>query len=95
VSNPPYLTEEELQTADPEVAAHEPHSALAAGTDGLNDLRILLNGAKPFLAQGGLLALETGIAQGDALHTLAKENGLQGEVLEDLSQRPRFFFAQL
>ena len=94
VSNPPYLTEAEMETAEPEVAAHEPHSALVAGTDGLDDLRILLAGAKAHLAEGGLLALETGIAQGEALHALARENGLSGEVLEDLSQRPRFFFAQ-
>lgn len=94
VSNPPYLTESEMKTAAPEVASHEPHTALAAGIDGLDDLRILLAGANAHLAEGGLLALETGIAQGDALHALAQENGLQGEVLEDLNQRPRFFFAQ-
>ncbi len=94
VSNPPYLTGEEMRTAAPEVAAHEPHAALAAGTDGMDDLRILLAGAPTFLAEGGLLALETGIAQGDALQALAQENGLQGEVLEDLNQRPRYFFAQ-
>ena len=93
VSNPPYLTEAELQTAAPEVADHEPRRALVAGSDGLDDLRVILAGAPPFLAEGGLLALETGIAQTAALEALATENGLQSETLEDLSQRPRFFFA--
>ncbi|CAI8294804.1 MAG: Release factor glutamine methyltransferase [Opitutia bacterium UBA7350] len=95
VSNPPYLTEAEMESAAPEVAAHEPRSALVAGADGLQDLRILLVGAASYLARGGLLALETGIAQEAALHNLAEENGLQGEALEDLNQRPRFFLAQV
>lgn len=94
VSNPPYLTAEEMQTAAPEVVDHEPHSALAAGSDGLDDLRVILASAAPHLAKGGLLSLETGIAQGASLHSLAKEKGLVGELLEDLDQRPRFFFAK-
>ena len=95
VSNPPYLTEAEMETAAPEVTAYEPHAALVAGADGLRDLRILLAGAALHLVKGGLLALETGIAQGDALLALAQEHGLLGTILEDLNQRPRFFFAQL
>ena len=93
VSNPPYLTEAEMQTAEPEVIDHEPATALVAGADGLDDLRILLEGAPKFLSEGGLLALETGIAQSEALSTMAKEAGLTGETIEDLSGRPRFFFA--
>ena len=93
VSNPPYLTEAEMQTAAPEVISHEPHSALVAGSDGLDDLRIILSQAKRFLAPGGLLAMETGIAQSEALINLASEADLSGESIEDLSDRPRFFFA--
>lgn len=93
VSNPPYLTESEMQTAEPEVVGHEPHSALVSGGEGLDDLRLILNQAKSFLTEGGLLAMETGIAQQDALKELAAASGLTGESLEDLSERPRFFFA--
>ncbi|WPJ94085.1 peptide chain release factor N(5)-glutamine methyltransferase [Coraliomargarita algicola] len=93
VSNPPYLTEAEMQTAEPEVIQHEPHSALVAGTDGLDDFRVLLEGAPKFLAPGGLLAMETGIAQSEALSEMAQLAGLQGQSIEDLSGRPRFFFA--
>ena len=93
VSNPPYLTEGEMQTAEPEVVGHEPHSALVSGNEGMDDLRILLEQAKAYLVKGGLLAMETGIAQHDALKELAAANGLTGESLEDLSERPRFFFA--
>ena len=40
VSNPPYLTEAEMQTAEPEVISNEPHSALVSGVDGLDDLQL-------------------------------------------------------
>ncbi len=93
VSNPPYLTEAEMQTAEPEVVGHEPHSALVSGGDGLNDLRLILAEAKPFLAEGGLLAVETGIAQHELLNELATAADLTSESVEDLSERPRFFFA--
>jgi len=93
VSNPPYLTESEMQTAEPEVVGHEPHGALLSGGDGLDDLRLILKGAKTFLAKGGLLAMETGVAQHEKLKELAAAAGLAGgESLEDLSERPRFFF---
>lgn len=94
VSNPPYLTEAEMKTAEPEVIDHEPHCALVAGADGLNDFRILLEGTPKFLTEGGLLAMETGIAQSENLIDLAKQVGLSGNSIEDLSGRPRFFFVR-
>ena len=94
VSNPPYLTEEEMTTAEPEVVNHEPQCALVSGADGLDDLRLIFKDAVAFLKPGGLLALETGIAQAEALNTLAETAGLQGECIEDLSGRPRFYFAR-
>ena len=92
VANPPYLTEAEMGTAEPEVAVHEPATALVAGTDGLDDLRKILTAAKEYLAPRGLLALETGIAQHAVLKEAATTRGLVGESLQDLSERPRFFF---
>ena len=94
VSNPPYLTEEEMTTAEPEVVNHEPQCALVSGADGLDDLRLIFKDAAAFLKPGGLLALETGIAKAEALNTLAETAGLQGECIEDLSGRPRFYFAR-
>ena len=94
VSNQPYLTEEEMTTAEPEVVNHEPQCALVSGADGLDDLRLIFKDAAAFLKPGGLLALETGIAQAEALNTLAETAGLQGECIEDLSGRPRFYFAR-
>ena len=93
VSNPPYLTEAEMQTAEPEVIDHEPHSALASGQEGLDDLGLLFKSVPKYLAEGGLLALETGIGQADAIKAMASKVSLHGQSVEDLSERPRFFFA--
>lgn len=94
VSNPPYLTDAETDAAAPEVRGHEPRSALVGGLDGLVDLREIISAASPFLAPGGLLALETGIAQHAELMTLAAAHGFERiESGRDLTGRDRFIFA--
>ncbi|MBL6828629.1 MAG: hypothetical protein ISQ74_01905 [Puniceicoccaceae bacterium] len=93
MSNPPYLTEAEMLTAEPEVIGHEPRSALASGQEGLDDLRLLFKSVSNHLAEGGVLALEAGIGQADAIKAMALEVSLHGQSVEDLSEHPRFFFA--
>ena len=95
VSNPPYLTEAEWASAQPEVREHEPRGALVAADDGAADLEKILRGAREHLAPGGFVALETGIAQHARLEKFARENGFSEiETKTDLSGRPRFFFAR-
>lgn len=94
VSNPPYLTEEEWQTAEPEVRESEPRVALVAGEDGLADLLAILGQAAVALTPGGMLALETGVAHHERLAAEARALGFsQFEGRADLSRRPRFFLA--
>jgi release factor glutamine methyltransferase len=94
VSNPPYLTEDEVAGAEPEVRLHDPRAALVAPDDGLADLRVIVREAAVRLAPGGLLALETGIAQHAALLDAVAAAGLaRGESVQDLSKRDRFVFA--
>ena len=95
VANPPYLTAAETAQAAPEVRAHEPVSALTAtGEDGGDALRTIIAGAPQFLMPGGLLALETGIAQHAALLGSVAAAGLtRSESLRDLTGRDRFIFA--
>jgi release factor glutamine methyltransferase len=95
VSNPPYLTDEEWESARPEVRAHEPREALVASDKGLADLKTIMESAMPRLAPGGLLALETGIAQRDALLEWANGLGYVDTSMEkDDSGRDRFLFAR-
>lgn len=94
VSNPPYLTEEEWATAEPEVRDHEPRAALVAANEGLADLEHLLRHAPRHLKPGGLIALETGIEHHEALTRIAQESGYaRSEGHLDQHQRPRFFLA--
>lgn len=95
VSNPPYLTDEEVAAAEPEVRLHDPLSALVAPDAGLADLKKIVVGAAPRLAPGGLLALETGVGQHAALLAEIAAAGLRdGEGRLDLRGRERFVFAR-
>lgn len=95
VANPPYLTEEELQSAEPEVRNYEPTGALVAGDEGRADLETIIRGAYPRLKDGCSLWLETGIAQREALLRLCREVGYQrSECLQDLTKRDRFLHAE-
>jgi release factor glutamine methyltransferase len=70
VSNPPYVAEADAPTLAPEVRDHEPHLALFAGADGLTIYRRLIPQAHAALQPGGLLAMEIGFGQRDALAEL-------------------------
>ncbi len=94
VSNPPYLTAEETTQTSPEVRGFEPVAALSAAEDGLADLALIVRAAPRYLASGGLLALETGIAHHARLSALAVEAGFsRTESAQDLTGRDRFVFA--
>ncbi|MBS0630271.1 MAG: peptide chain release factor N(5)-glutamine methyltransferase [Verrucomicrobia bacterium] len=96
VSNPPYLSPDETAAAEPEVRAYEPVTALTgAGADGRGDLSAIIADARAHLNTGGLLALETGIAQHAALMQEAQAAGYtQIESAQDLTGRDRFIFAR-
>ena len=66
VSNPPYVSEQEIEGLEPEVAVHEPRLATVAG-DGLDAYRRLLPDAREHLAEGGWLVLECGAGQAEWL----------------------------
>ena len=94
VANPPYLSADETAQAAPEVRDFEPVAALTAGGQGLDELKKILADAPRFLAPGGLLALETGIAQHAELLRLAAAAGFSpAESLSDLAGRDRYVLA--
>lgn len=94
VANPPYLTEAEVASAEPEVRLHDPVSALVAPNDGLADLRRILEAAPRHLRPGGWVLLETGTEHHPALAEITARAGLnRGQGGADLSGRPRFWKA--
>ncbi len=90
VSNPPYIRLDEAAALAPEIRDHEPHAALFAGEDGLNAVRRLVPQAAARLRSDGLLAMEIGITQGQAVSDLLDPDDWRDiEVLPDLTGRPR------
>jgi release factor glutamine methyltransferase len=67
VSNPPYIAAEDHHLA---ALRHEPLHALASGTDGLRDLRLITAQAPAHLQAGGWLLLEHGYDQAGAVREL-------------------------
>jgi release factor glutamine methyltransferase len=89
VSNPPYVAVESPELADG-VLEWEPHEALFAGVDGLDDIRALIAGALAHLAAGGWLVLEIGSDQGPAVRELFDREGYADvEVRRDLAGHDR------
>lgn len=90
VSNPPYIASSIIPTLEPEVREHDPLLALDGGPDGLDPYRILLAEAERLLVPGGLLAVEIGYDQVEALKSLAEAHTLEVlKVTHDLSGNPR------
>jgi release factor glutamine methyltransferase len=94
VSNPPYVA---VGSPDLDVAVGEwePASALFAGADGLDDIRILAAEAPDRLRRGGALVLEIGADQGRAVDVVLRGAGLVDvEIRTDLSGRDRIALAR-
>ena len=91
VSNPPYVPSVSESGLTPEVRDYEPPVALYGGTDGLDALRSVLEGAAEKLARGGLLVMEFGCGQDDCVRGLvASVNGLEiVKIRHDLQDIPR------
>lgn len=93
VSNPPYIPESDRAELHPQVSEFEPPEALFAGALGLDIYRRLIPQAHAALKPGGLLALEIGHGQKDALYGLL--TGWQDvSFIADLQQIPRVILAR-
>jgi release factor glutamine methyltransferase len=94
VSNPPYVSEPELATLEPEVAEHEPRLATVAGADGFEVYSRLLPQAAGRLVPGGFIALECGAGQAPALVAELKRVGYADSGVDrDLSGIERIVWA--
>jgi release factor glutamine methyltransferase len=92
VSNPPYIPVTDAPAMQPEVVHHEPHAALFAGADGLEIYRRLIPAAHAALRKEGLLALEIGHGQRDALAALL-QNWNEVRFIDDYAGIPRIALA--
>jgi release factor glutamine methyltransferase len=76
VSNPPYVVRDEIATLAPEVRVFDPAVALDGGPDGLAAYRAIAAVAPRLLGPDGVLVLELGLGQLDAVESLLAAAGL-------------------
>ena len=95
VSNPPYLTPDDLLHSEPEVVDWDPVEALVAGPSGHEVTDRLIAAATEWLRPGGWLLLEVDSARAAATAQRATSAGLSGAtVLHDLTGTDRIVVAR-
>lgn len=95
ISNPPYITTDEMLQLPSSVKDFEPHLALHGGDDGLMFYRSIAENYKEALKPGGFLCLEFGMGQGDAVCQILEEKGYTIlERTKDFNDRERAVLAQ-
>jgi release factor glutamine methyltransferase len=87
LANPPYV--ESIAELDPQVRDWEPHSALFAGPEGLDDYQVLVPQLPALLSSKGRVIVEIGTDQAEAVSALAAAAGFSCEMRRDLAGRPR------
>ena len=85
--NPPYV--EEAAQLDTDVREFEPHSALFAGPEGLDDYRIIIPQLRNLMTDRGVAILEIGHEQSGAVSEIARAAGFEVALRRDLANRPR------
>ena len=95
VSNPPYVTAEEMKDLPVSVRDYEPHMALYGGEDGLDFYRAIAGNFTRALRPGGYLCLEFGMGQGDAVCRILQEHDYTIlERTKDFNDRERAVLAR-
>ena len=84
LSNPPYVEEEVYKELAPEIF-FEPKLAFTADDRGLAFYRIILDRYAEHLKPNGFFAFEIGYDQANRISLLARERGMQCEIIKDLS----------
>lgn len=82
VSNPPYIAKDEMPSLEPELD-HEPRAALTDEADGLSLIEPIIRIYKEHLTEDGVMILEHGWQQSDAVTAIAGKNGMKAEIIKD------------
>ena len=96
VSNPPYIPSGEIPGLQRDVRDWEPGVALDGGADGMDCYRRIVRDGVGYLREGGLLAVEIGVEQGDEVSRLfSGHEELRGvRVRPDYAGLPRVVTAE-
>ncbi len=95
VANPPYIASGEIAALAPEVRNFDPRAALDGGPDGLACYRTIAAAAPALLAPGGIVVVELGAGQAQAVAALFSAAGLApSPPRTDVSNVPRALLAR-
>ena len=92
VSNPPYIDRKDEVTMQDNVLKYDPHLALFAEEEGMYFYRKIIEQAKDYLNENGVMFFEIGYDQKDKIIKLADMNGYSAEVYRDINGRDRMAF---
>lgn len=95
LSNPPYISSAVIDTLMEEVREHEPRMALDGGADGLVCYRKIIGQSPAYLKPGGMLFLEIGYDQAEAVRTLMEQAFADIQVVKDLAGLDRVVYGRL
>lgn len=93
VSNPPYIESAVIETLAENVKNFEPRLALDGGADGLDFYGKIAENAYTMLKTGGMLAVEIGYNQGQAVSEIFEKNFKNSAVLQDLCGKDRVVYS--
>uniref|UniRef100_A0A0B7BHX8 peptide chain release factor N(5)-glutamine methyltransferase n=2 Tax=Arion vulgaris TaxID=1028688 RepID=A0A0B7BHX8_9EUPU len=99
VSNPPYITAEEMKNLQPEILWYEDHQALDGGPDGLNLIRHIIQSSTQLLVKGGHVWLEVAPQHPTSIQNILNESDCNRkltlvEVVKDVFGKNRFCHLQ-
>lgn len=95
VSNPPYITAEQMEELDPSVKEYEPPMALYGGKDGLDFYRAIVKNYGPLLKPGKYICFEFGMGQEDDVCQILMEHGYElQKLVRDSGERARAVLAK-
>ena len=92
VSNPPYIDRKDEVTMQDNVLKYDPHLALFAEEEGMYFYRKIIEQAKDYLKENGVMFFEIGYDQKDKIIKLSEENGYLAQVYKDINNRDRMAF---
>lgn len=92
VSNPPYIDRKDEVTMKENVLKYDPHLALFAEEEGMYFYRKIIEQAKDYLKENGVMFFEIGYDQKDKIIKLSKKNGYLAQVYKDINNRDRMAF---
>ena len=96
VSNPPYITSNEMRSLDDDIKKYEPKIALDGGNDGLDVIKKVIYKAKYILKFDGRLALEIGNEQYKKVSKLLLKNNFKIELnVKDYKDNTRSIISRL